>query len=49
MKTINVIRKDGTLVLKKMGNSMDVINLATAFQTDRINHDGDVTEIILRV
>ncbi|QNR65501.1 MULTISPECIES: hypothetical protein [Paenibacillus] len=45
MKYIRVIRKNGLTVLNKKGTNMDVLELSTSINTDRIVHEGEFVYI----
>ncbi len=45
MKYIRVIRKNGKAIINRKGTSMDVLELSTSINTDRIVHEGEYVYI----
>ncbi|MEK4433005.1 hypothetical protein MHB54_28020 [Paenibacillus sp. FSL M7-0802] len=48
MKHIRVVKKDGTVIIHSLGTDLDVLELTTAFQTDRVDYQGKYTYIHLK-
>ena len=44
-KTIRLIRKSGTIIIRKQGTELDIIELSTCCITDRVDRHGDYVDI----
>ncbi|MEK4006365.1 hypothetical protein [Paenibacillus sp. FSL H3-0333] len=47
MKTIKLIKRDGSLVIKTTGDSLKLLELATYVKHDVITYQGDVIEMVV--
>lgn len=48
LKHIRVVKKDGFVIIHSLGTDLDILELATAFQTDRLEYQGKYVYIHLK-
>lgn len=49
MRHIKVVKPDGSLILKKQGSELDILELATCIKHDRIDYQGDIVYIHVKL
>lgn len=49
MRNIKVIKRDGTIIINKQGSEMDILELTTCLQYDRVDYQGNTVNIHVKV
>jgi hypothetical protein len=48
MKHIRVVKQNGSTIIHKLGTDLDILELSTAFQMDRVDYQGKYVYIHLK-
>lgn len=48
MKHIRVVKQNGSTIIHKHGTDLDILELSTAFQMDRVDYQGEYVYIHLK-
>ena len=48
LKHIHVVKKDGSVIIHSLGTDLDILELSTAFKTDRVEYQGEHVYIHLK-